>query len=130
MTKKNIIIISVIVLIFALIIGCFAYKKYQKFYNLPLCNAGKPLEIAQYIFEINQREFPLEEYQNAKIRTRNPKTIRNVDGNYYCTCDLDIKLRDGKKYVKRLYFISTNYSGNPIVMLQNKSFTEKAVRLK
>lgn len=130
MNKKNIIIISVIVLILALITGFFAYKNYQKNYNLPVCNAGKPLEIAQYIFEINQREFPLEEYQNAKVRTKNPKTIRTAGDNYYCSCELEINLRDGKKYVKHLYFISTNYSGNPMVMLQNQSFTERAVRLK
>ena len=131
MSKKIMIITgSVIVLILALVIGFFAYKKYQENYNLPVCTAGKPQEIAQYIFEINQREFPLEQYQNGKIKVKNPKTIKQIGDNYYCTCDLEIKLQNGEKYIKHLYFISANYSGNPMVMMQNQSFSEKATRIK
>ncbi|MBQ6516221.1 hypothetical protein IJI31_03475 [bacterium] len=131
MSKKIMIITgSVIVLILALVIGFFAYKKYQENYNLPICTAGKPLEIAEYIFEINQREFPLEQYQNAKIKLKNAKTLKQVGDNYYCKCDMIIKFRDGKTYIKELYFISANYSGNPMVMMQNQSFTEKAKLLK
>ena len=128
--NKKIISVVVTVLVLVIIIGIIAYTQYQKYYNSPNCDAGKPLEIAQYIFEINQREFSYEQFQSAKIKVKNPKTIKKSGENYYCTCNLIMEMPDGDTYVKKLYFISGNFSGNPMVMLQNQSFTEKAELIK
>ena len=129
---KKIILIAVIAvtLIILALGGLYAYKKYMTFYNSPNCNAGRPMEIAQYVYEVNQRDFPHAQYQSAKVRIKNPKTLKVINGNHYCTCDLEIKLKNGEKYIKHLYFLSANYSGNPMVMLQNQSFTEKPVHIK
>lgn len=129
MNKKTfIILISVLALIIA--IGVFAYNQYLKFYNSPKCNAGKPLEIAAYIFEINQNEFSYEQFKTSETKTKNAKTIKQSGENYYCSCDLIIEMANGDVYNKKLYFISANYGGNPMVMLQNQSFTEKAELIK
>ena len=129
MNKRNIIVIlSVLALVIA--VGVFAYNQYLKFYNSPKCNAGKPLEIAQYIFEVNQREFPYEQFKNAKTKIKNVKTIKQSGENYYCSCDLIVEMENGDTYDKKLYFISANYAGNPMVMLQNQTFTQKAELVK
>ena len=131
MVKKIIIIVIAVMALGVFLVGSlYAYKKYKRFYNSPRCNAGRPLEIAEYIYEVNQREFPLEEYQNAKIRVKNPKTLKVSGGNYHCKCDLIIKMRGGRTYLKELYFISTKYSGSPMVLLQNQSFSQKARLIK
>jgi len=128
--NKKIFIIIISVLVVLIAIGVFVYKQYLNFYNSPKCNAGKPLEIAQYIFEVNQREFSYEQFKTAEIKTKNAKTIKQSGENYYCSCDLIIEMANGDIYNKKLYFISANYAGNPMVMLQNQSFTEKAELVK
>jgi len=131
MVKKIIIIVVAVMALGVFLVGSlYAYKKYKRFYNSPRCNAGRPLEIAQYIFEVNQREFPLDKYQNARIRIKNPKTLKVSGGNHYCKCDMIIKIRGEGTYLKELYFISATYSGNPMVMLQNQSFSQRAKLIK
>jgi len=126
MRNKFIIILTVLVIV----LSSSVVKGIKCFNKSSYCNSATSKEIAQYIFELNQKEFSFEDMSTCETKFKNVKKIKKVDNQFFCQCDLVIYMQNGDVYNKKLYYVSTKQNNNPMVMLQDESFTQKAKLIK